>query len=127
MTMRKSTGFTVIELMIVVAIVGIISAIALPLYNDYISTSREGALTTSMATMTVFQEDLRLRTGAYGAGTWDASAGTTTLLTNVGWEPRSDNGTVYVAALVGSTGYTVTATDTAGTIVCIAYPAKTAC
>jgi prepilin-type N-terminal cleavage/methylation domain-containing protein len=111
-----SRGFTLIELMVTVAIIGIISAIAIPLFTDYLSDAGESVMLNNIESIRLFEEDLKLSDGAYVAGTYDPGDpdNSTGLKTVLGWEPRTSNDTVtYVVNNVTSNGFTVTATDSA--------------
>ncbi len=112
--MKRQQGITLIELMIVVALIAVLTFIAVPLYQGYIETAREGVLSQNISTMRVFQEDFRLRTGTYSDEDWEPGDGPT----NTGWQPNQDGATVTYVVTVddGCTApcYTVTATD-AGT------------
>jgi type IV pilus assembly protein PilE len=71
--MRHSRGFTLIEVMITVAIVAILAAVALPTYSDYIRRGRLtealSALAAQRVKMEQFFQDNRTYAGACAAGT----------------------------------------------------------
>lgn len=56
--MRRTKGFTLIELMIVIAIIAILAAIALPAYTDYVKRARVVDAVAKLADMRVKLEQL---------------------------------------------------------------------
>lgn len=67
--MKKQQGFTLIELMIVVAIIGILAAIAIPAYQDYIARSQVAEASTLIGGARTAIEEEVAQTGAFPANT----------------------------------------------------------
>ncbi len=67
--MKPPKGFTLIELMIVVAIIGILSVIAVPAYNDYVIRSKLVEATSTLSDGRVKMEQYFQDNRTYDTGT----------------------------------------------------------
>lgn len=72
---KKSNGFTLMELMVVVAIIGILFSIANPSYQEYVQKSRRSEAHAGLAKMQLQQEAHRMVnisfTSNFGSGSND--------------------------------------------------------
>jgi type IV pilus assembly protein PilE len=93
-------GFTLVELMIVVAIIGLLTVIAVPAYQDYLTSSSLAEASSGLANKRILMEqyfqDNRTYVGSDGAGLPCAAD-------NIG-------GNFNFACVVAASTYTITAT-----------------
>ena len=64
---RKQHGFTLIEMMIVVAIIGVLAAIAYPSYQQYVIKTKRTDMMTEMQNIASEIESRKLALGSYNA------------------------------------------------------------
>ena len=102
----RSQGFTLIELMVAVAVIGILVGLAWPSYRNYVMRANRSAAQQFMLDITNREEQYMLDARSYATGSSALTSLNLTVPTAV-----SPNYTLSVAAVTGPpVGYLITAT-----------------
>jgi type IV pilus assembly protein PilE len=107
-TKQSASGFTLIEVMITVAVISILAAVALPAYFDYITRSRLVEARANLADMRTRMEQFFLDNRRYPATCTTAATSTT----NVSLPGNAKFFGYACTTDVATNTYTITATDT---------------
>ncbi len=112
--MKKSQGFTLIELMIVVAIIGILAAIAMPSYTQHVIRASREAAQTELMQMAAVQEKIYLNSSSYTTAAITA-AYTGQSAGGLGITGTSADGKYTYGCVCNAQDFAITATPKAGT------------
>lgn len=101
---RHAAGFSLIEIMIVVAIAAILVLVALPAYNDSVRKSRRSDAMTALSAVQQAQERWRANNAAYTATLSDLNLAAATPWTYYEIAIAQADATSYIATALGKTG-----------------------